>query len=100
MLGREPAGPEGLVVPRVCQGSIHGSLEQEASSNRGICAFSEIQSKRQERKRRSTANPAYSGLLETEVRVLPSLPPGGGGEGEVPGAGLPPQGELEFRGQR
>uniref|UniRef100_A0A8C2NCY5 PHD finger protein 21B n=1 Tax=Capra hircus TaxID=9925 RepID=A0A8C2NCY5_CAPHI len=27
----------------------------------------EIQSKRQERKRRSTANPAYSGLLETEV---------------------------------
>uniref|UniRef100_A0A670XX85 PHD finger protein 21B n=1 Tax=Pseudonaja textilis TaxID=8673 RepID=A0A670XX85_PSETE len=28
----------------------------------------EIQSKRQERKRRSTANPAYSGLLETEKR--------------------------------
>uniref|UniRef100_G1KRG8 PHD finger protein 21B n=1 Tax=Anolis carolinensis TaxID=28377 RepID=G1KRG8_ANOCA len=29
----------------------------------------EIQSKRQERKRRSTANPAYSGLLETEKRI-------------------------------
>ncbi|ETE66844.1 PHD finger protein 21B, partial [Ophiophagus hannah] len=29
----------------------------------------EIQSKRQERKRRSTANPAYSGLLETENEV-------------------------------
>ncbi len=28
---------------------------------------SEIQSKRQERKRRSTANPAYSGLFEPEV---------------------------------
>ncbi|XP_069907635.1 PHD finger protein 21B isoform X2 [Oryctolagus cuniculus] len=33
----------------------------------------EIQSKRQERKRRSTANPAYSGLLETErKRLAPS----------------------------
>uniref|UniRef100_A0A4X2MBD0 PHD finger protein 21B n=1 Tax=Vombatus ursinus TaxID=29139 RepID=A0A4X2MBD0_VOMUR len=31
----------------------------------------EIQSKRQERKRRSTANPAYSGLLETERKRLP-----------------------------
>ncbi|XP_007939930.1 PHD finger protein 21B [Orycteropus afer afer] len=30
----------------------------------------EIQSKRQERKRRSTANPAYSGLLETERKRL------------------------------
>lgn len=30
--------------------------------------LAEIQSKRQERKRRSTANPTYSGLLETEVR--------------------------------
>lgn len=29
--------------------------------------LSEIQSKRQERKRRSTANPAYSGLFEPEV---------------------------------
>lgn len=29
---------------------------------------SEIQTKRQERKRRSTANPAYSGLFEPEVR--------------------------------
>ncbi|OXB61310.1 hypothetical protein ASZ78_002547 [Callipepla squamata] len=29
----------------------------------------EIQSKRQERKRRSTANPAYSGLLETEDKA-------------------------------
>uniref|UniRef100_A0A8C3E4Q8 PHD finger protein 21B n=1 Tax=Corvus moneduloides TaxID=1196302 RepID=A0A8C3E4Q8_CORMO len=29
----------------------------------------EIQSKRQERKRRSTANPAYSGLLETENEI-------------------------------
>uniref|UniRef100_A0A8C3SKD6 PHD finger protein 21B n=1 Tax=Chelydra serpentina TaxID=8475 RepID=A0A8C3SKD6_CHESE len=29
----------------------------------------EIQSKRQERKRRSTANPAYSGLLETEEAI-------------------------------
>ncbi|NWV06699.1 PF21B protein, partial [Ptilonorhynchus violaceus] len=32
----------------------------------------EIQSKRQERKRRSTANPAYSGLLETERKRLTS----------------------------
>ncbi|KAM6425541.1 PHD finger protein 21B isoform 2-T2 [Rhynochetos jubatus] len=32
----------------------------------------EIQSKRQERKRRSTANPAYSGLLETERKRLAS----------------------------
>ncbi|XP_060044744.1 PHD finger protein 21B isoform X2 [Erinaceus europaeus] len=32
----------------------------------------EIQSKRQERKRRSTANPAYSGLLETEKKRLAS----------------------------
>ncbi|XP_010157306.1 PREDICTED: PHD finger protein 21B, partial [Eurypyga helias] len=31
-----------------------------------------IQSKRQERKRRSTANPAYSGLLETERKRLAS----------------------------
>jgi len=30
----------------------------------------EIQTKRQERKRRSTANPAYSGLFEPEVRKL------------------------------
>ncbi|XP_031696232.1 PHD finger protein 21B-like, partial [Anarrhichthys ocellatus] len=30
----------------------------------------EIQTKRQERKRRSTANPAYSGLFEPEVRTL------------------------------
>lgn len=48
----------------------------------GLC-LPEIQSKRQERKRRSTANPAYSGLLETEVRPpalccgegLPGWPP-------------------------
>uniref|UniRef100_A0A8D0FXK8 PHD finger protein 21B n=1 Tax=Strix occidentalis caurina TaxID=311401 RepID=A0A8D0FXK8_STROC len=32
-----------------------------------LSMVTEIQSKRQERKRRSTANPAYSGLLETEV---------------------------------
>uniref|UniRef100_G1PBP5 PHD finger protein 21B n=1 Tax=Myotis lucifugus TaxID=59463 RepID=G1PBP5_MYOLU len=32
----------------------------------------EIQSKRQERKRRSTANPTYSGLLETERKRLAS----------------------------
>ncbi|KAM7115435.1 PHD finger protein 21B isoform 2-T2 [Molossus nigricans] len=32
----------------------------------------ELQSKRQERKRRSTANPAYSGLLETERKRLAS----------------------------
>ncbi|XP_043944015.1 PHD finger protein 21B isoform X2 [Protopterus annectens] len=32
----------------------------------------EIQSKRQERKRRSTANPAYSGLFEPEKKRLPS----------------------------
>lgn len=32
-----------------------------------VCFVSEIQSKRQERKRRSTANPAYSGLFEPEV---------------------------------
>ncbi|XP_051045490.1 PHD finger protein 21B isoform X3 [Phodopus roborovskii] len=32
----------------------------------------EIQSKRQERKRRSTANPAYSGFLETERKRLAS----------------------------
>ncbi|XP_015357294.1 PHD finger protein 21B [Marmota marmota marmota] len=32
----------------------------------------EIQSKRQERKRRSTANPAYSGLLETERKRVAS----------------------------
>ncbi|XP_053111307.1 PHD finger protein 21B isoform X2 [Hemicordylus capensis] len=32
----------------------------------------EIQNKRQERKRRSTANPAYSGLLETERKRLAS----------------------------
>ncbi|CAF91487.1 unnamed protein product, partial [Tetraodon nigroviridis] len=31
----------------------------------------EIQTKRQERKRRSTANPAYSGLLEPEVSPRP-----------------------------
>lgn len=31
-----------------------------------LCA--EIQLKRQERKRRTTANPAYSGLFEPEVR--------------------------------
>lgn len=42
--------------------------------DRGVC-LAEIQSKRQERKRRSTANPAYSGLLETEVR--PPLQGGG-----------------------
>lgn len=35
---------------------------------------SEIQSKRQERKRRSTANPAYSGLFEPEV-CLPVIIP-------------------------
>lgn len=35
-----------------------------------LSAFLEIQSKRQERKRRSTANPAYSGFLETEVGLL------------------------------
>lgn len=53
---------------------------QEGSSNRCVCAFPEIQSKRQERKRRSTANPAYSGLLETEVRPCPPshVPPGTG----------------------
>ncbi|XP_029681377.1 PHD finger protein 21B isoform X4 [Takifugu rubripes] len=32
----------------------------------------EIQAKRQERKRRSTANPAYSGLLEPERKRVPS----------------------------
>uniref|UniRef100_A0A4X2M206 PHD finger protein 21B n=1 Tax=Vombatus ursinus TaxID=29139 RepID=A0A4X2M206_VOMUR len=37
-----------------------------------ISALPEIQSKRQERKRRSTANPAYSGLLETERKRLAS----------------------------
>lgn len=42
-------------------------LGQEDASNCCVCAFPEIQSRRQERKRRSTANPAYSGLLETEV---------------------------------
>lgn len=36
-----------------------------------LCVGSEIQTKRQERKRRSTANPAYSGLFEPEVGLLP-----------------------------
>lgn len=36
--------------------------------------WAEIQTKRQERKRRSTANPAYSGLFEPEVRKLVKLP--------------------------
>lgn len=52
---------------------------QEGSSDRCVCAFPEIQSKRQERKRRSTANPAYSGLLETEVRPRHRWGPGAGG---------------------
>lgn len=34
----------------------------------------EIQTKRQERKRRSTANPAYSGLFEPEVRHTLPVP--------------------------
>lgn len=33
-----------------------------------VCLLAEIQTKRQERKRRSTANPAYSGMFEPEVR--------------------------------
>lgn len=33
-----------------------------------VFLWTEIQMKRQERKRRSTANPAYSGLFEPEVR--------------------------------
>uniref|UniRef100_A0A8D0FRZ5 PHD finger protein 21B n=1 Tax=Strix occidentalis caurina TaxID=311401 RepID=A0A8D0FRZ5_STROC len=37
-----------------------------------LSMVTEIQSKRQERKRRSTANPAYSGLLETERKRLAS----------------------------
>lgn len=61
---------------------------QEGPSDRCVRAFPEIQSKRQERKRRSTANPAYSGLLETEVRPRchpgprpgPRPPCRGGGE--------------------
>ena len=40
-----------------------------------VCLGSEIQAKRQERKRRSTANPAYSGLLEPEVSPLPVARP-------------------------
>jgi len=40
----------------------------EASPNVTLC-FAEIQSKRQERKRRTTANPVYSGaVFEPEVR--------------------------------
>ncbi|XP_023590287.1 PHD finger protein 21B [Trichechus manatus latirostris] len=49
----------------------HGCLAQDkAAGGRealGQEGGHEIQSKRQERKRRSTANPAYSGLLETEA---------------------------------
>lgn len=36
---------------------------------RCLCFRAEIQTKRQERKRRSTANPTYSGLFEPEVRT-------------------------------
>lgn len=36
-----------------------------------LCVGSELQTKRQDRKRRSTANPAYSGLFEPEVGLLP-----------------------------
>lgn len=53
--------------------------------DRGVC-LAEIQSKRQERKRRSTANPAYSGLLETEVR-----PPLQGGGSAWPLSPAPPE---------
>ncbi|XP_077566191.1 PHD finger protein 21B isoform X2 [Stigmatopora nigra] len=37
-----------------------------------VCLFLELQLKRQERKRRSTANPAYSGLFEPERKRLAS----------------------------
>lgn len=73
----------GTVVPRAGRG-VRASRGRQMGDC-CICALPEIQSKRQERKRRSTAKPAYSGLLETEVRPAvvhrdqgwaPSLSPG------------------------
>lgn len=47
--------------------------EQTSAGNADVFLFAEIQSKRQERKRRTTANPVYSGaVFEPEVR--PRLP--------------------------
>uniref|UniRef100_G1TP86 PHD finger protein 21B n=1 Tax=Oryctolagus cuniculus TaxID=9986 RepID=G1TP86_RABIT len=65
------------------------SQEDPEGPGAAVCAFAEIQSKRQERKRRSTANPAYSGLLETEVgahggrRLGPPSPLPGSGVGQL-----------------
>ncbi|KAK1327609.1 hypothetical protein QTO34_012898 [Cnephaeus nilssonii] len=58
---------------------MDGAFEEAAGflaggmGNRGV-RVAEIQSKRQERKRRSTANPAYSGLLETGAQRPPGSP--------------------------
>lgn len=79
----EAAGQEATVVPGLVE-EVCRVPRREGSGDCCVCAFAEIQSKRQERKRRSTANPAYSGLLETEVSPA-ALP----GEGRLPGAGRP-----------
>ncbi|XP_032445652.1 PHD finger protein 21B isoform X1 [Xiphophorus hellerii] len=66
----------GLVTTEQLEGEFTPTpkLETNGASRvfRGPFCFSEIQMKRQERKRRSTANPAYSGILEPERKRLPS----------------------------
>ncbi|XP_008399091.1 PHD finger protein 21B isoform X1 [Poecilia reticulata] len=66
----------GLVTTEQLEGEFTPTpnLETNGASRvfNGPFCFSEIQMKRQERKRRSTANPAYSGLFEPERKRLPS----------------------------
>lgn len=65
---REATGRRGQCCPGPREGV--GNVPDTGRVGNGHVCPAEIQSKRQERKRRSTANPAYSGLLETEVRPL------------------------------
>lgn len=51
------------------------NTDQHVSGLKLWLVCTEIQQKRQERKRRSTANPAYSGLFEPEVGPSPHLLP-------------------------
>lgn len=74
-----------LCRQRLCDGQERDGSWAGRMGNRSVC-LAEIQSKRQERKRRSTANPAYSGLLETEVRPPFSRE---GGSGWPPSHALP-----------
>uniref|UniRef100_A0A8C7KDL3 PHD finger protein 21B-like n=1 Tax=Oncorhynchus kisutch TaxID=8019 RepID=A0A8C7KDL3_ONCKI len=64
-----------LSVPSSCTGCVYLSVPSSCTGCVYLLCSStmaEIQTKRQERKRRSTANPAYSGLVQPEVPFFPS----------------------------